>query len=100
MMYHKYIPQSEEFTDNKNIVISRCAPPTPLRLRQLPCLPTPHPGSAYKAGKIFYLSTAFFIAKIQCVTLLQEKFAQTSADNTAYFKRNYWKTNDCLTEHV
>jgi hypothetical protein len=42
----KCISQSEEFTDIKNIVISRCAP-IPLRQRQLPCLPTPRPGSAF-----------------------------------------------------
>jgi hypothetical protein len=41
----KYIPQSKEFTYIKYIVISRCAP-SPLRPRQLPCLPTPRPGYA------------------------------------------------------
>jgi hypothetical protein len=45
-MYHKkFIPQSEEFTDIKILLIV-AVPPSPLRPRQLPCLPTPRPGSA------------------------------------------------------
>jgi hypothetical protein len=61
----KYIPQSKEFTDIKNILFF-AAPPAPLRPRQLPCLPTPRHGSASMAGS----GTAFTHIKNTLMFLL------------------------------